>query len=173
MAFCLLCRHGQSRSPPAGGEIPYETKPPAKRRTESWSRPASLTLLGNSPSRTLRRNRPRFPPAIRQTRLLQEPEHKIKWRGPPAGGSPLYFHFIAKLFDIGVELLTGAFFPLQPASAGTGVVAIPQDEQARLGDPFDLKSSGGMNPPISALRAAANAAVALRNASLRLGVRQD
>ena len=43
-----------------------------------------------------------------QTRLLQEPEHKIKWRGPPVGGSPLYFHFIAKLFDIGVELLTGA-----------------------------------------------------------------
>ena len=27
-AFCLLCRHGQSRSPPAGGEIPQqETKP--------------------------------------------------------------------------------------------------------------------------------------------------
>ena len=92
---------------------------------------------------------------------------------PPAGDSPLHFHFTIKLFDVGVELLTGAFFPLQPASAGTGVVAIPQDEQARLGDPFDLKSSGGMNPPISALRAAANAAVALRNASLRLGVRQD
>ena len=31
-AFCLLCRHGQSRSPPAGGEIPRE-KPP-KRRAE-------------------------------------------------------------------------------------------------------------------------------------------
>ena len=28
VAFCLLCRHGQSRSPPAGGEIPQqETKP--------------------------------------------------------------------------------------------------------------------------------------------------
>src|SRR5699024_6383687 len=29
--FATTSRHGQSRSPPAGGEIPYETKPPAKR----------------------------------------------------------------------------------------------------------------------------------------------
>ena len=27
VAFCLLCRHGQSRSPPAGGEIPLRKEP--------------------------------------------------------------------------------------------------------------------------------------------------
>ena len=31
-AFCLLCRHGQSRSPPAGGEIPLRETTGAVRR---------------------------------------------------------------------------------------------------------------------------------------------
>ena len=31
-AFCLLCRHGQSRSPPAGGEIPLRETTGAARR---------------------------------------------------------------------------------------------------------------------------------------------
>ena len=47
MAFCLLCRHGQSRSPPAGGEIPQreivENRSGAPR---SWPRPASLAPAG-------------------------------------------------------------------------------------------------------------------------------
>src|SRR5699024_8667505 len=34
VAFCLLCRHGQSRSPPAGGEIP-----PARNETALSSPP--------------------------------------------------------------------------------------------------------------------------------------
>ena len=42
VAFCLLCRHGQSRSPPAGGEIPpagngrIRTLPPHPPQCAHW-----------------------------------------------------------------------------------------------------------------------------------------
>src|SRR5699024_5225131 len=54
VAFCLLCRHGHSRSPPAGGEIPparNETalsSPPHPSRLRRATFPPGGRLLGGS-----------------------------------------------------------------------------------------------------------------------------
>ena len=73
VAFCLLCRHGQSRSPPAGGEIPQreivENRSGAPR---SWPRPASLAPAGqftfSRPTKAFR-NSPPHPSGLTASHL--------------------------------------------------------------------------------------------------------
>ena len=73
VAFCLLCRHGQSRSPPAGGEIPRreigENRSGAPR---SWPRPASLAPAGqftfSRPTKAFR-NSPPHPSGLTASHL--------------------------------------------------------------------------------------------------------
>ena len=113
VAFCLLCRHGQSRSPPAGGEIPLR-KTNAIRNLSPH--PSGLTA-SHLPPRGKAFGRPSVPPLRRKGRFSggedTAPTEKKrmlvgasvghsgvpKWAGfptPPAGCAPLAHNFLKK-----------------------------------------------------------------------------
>ena len=74
-AFCLLCRHGQSRSPPAGGEIPLRETTGAARRVVAPYRGRKPSHAGGHMGRPYKKKfnpRSRWrsnPPAFSQKRV--------------------------------------------------------------------------------------------------------
>ena len=108
VAFCLLCRHGQSRSPPAlrpqarfGAQPPrqrqllarrWRRNPPCGKRTNPNPAPSSAPVcaLGHLPPRGKAFGRPSVPPLRRKGRFSggedTAPTEKRMLVGAPVGG---------------------------------------------------------------------------------------